>query len=543
MCADHYPPSDRDAGHRARTRDTTDAAGRLCAVHARSALFDVYGDHLRTRGRPGAGRRAGAAPGAGRHRRARRCARRSRGWSPRAGSRRCCSTAAAATARRRGRSAGSTRPPRGSTAASSPRGTAPGSWSLVDAPTQRAARDRLRADLGFVGYAELAPDVWISPHERAELDVGARGRAAPGRAPPGPPTSTPPPAAAWDLDALRTAYDAWLGHGAPRSCVAHTDGHHDADEAAFAARFHLVHEWRKFLFADPGLPPELLPADWPGPAAAELLRRRGRPAAHGAPSASSPAAWAADTPAAARIGQTAAHDRLPRAPRRDRRRRHDHPQPARRDEQPRRRDQGGAARGGALGGRRPGRALRRADRRPAAAFCVGQDLKEHIEILRSESSESLFRTVDEHYNPIVSTLATMAKPVVAAVNGVAAGAGASLAFACDLRILGRHRRLQPRLRQRGAVVRHRRQLPPAAAGRPGEGDRAALLPAHGAGRGVAGARPRHPGGAGRRARRHRGASWPPGWPPARRSRWARCASRSPTPPATRSRSRWRSRAR
>src|SRR6476661_9107831 len=61
------------------------------------------------------------------------------------------------------------------------------------------------------------------------------------------------------------------------------------------------------------------------------------------------------------------------------------------------------------------------------AFCVGQDLKEHIEILRSESSDSLFRTVDEHYNPIVTALAGMAKPVIAAVNGVAAGAGASLA--------------------------------------------------------------------------------------------------------------------
>ena len=69
------------------------------------------------------------------------------------------------------------------------------------------------------------------------------------------------------------------------------------------------------------------------------------------------------------------------------------------------------------------------------AFCTGQDLKEHIEILRSESSESLFRTVDEHYNPIVTVLAGMAMPVIDAVNGVAAGAGASLAFACDLRIL------------------------------------------------------------------------------------------------------------
>lgn len=72
------------------------------------------------------------------------------------------------------------------------------------------------------------------------------------------------------------------------------------------------------------------------------------------------------------------------------------------------------------------------------AFCVGQDLKEHLADLRAQEDGSggeLGDTVREHYNVIATTLAQMPKPVVAALNGVAAGAGASLAFACDLRVL------------------------------------------------------------------------------------------------------------
>ena len=67
------------------------------------------------------------------------------------------------------------------------------------------------------------------------------------------------------------------------------------------------------------------------------------------------------------------------------------------------------------------------------AFCVGQDLREHQALLASGDPRPLSTVVD-HYNPITSRLARMPKPVIAAVNGVAAGAGAGFTFACDFRI-------------------------------------------------------------------------------------------------------------
>ncbi len=63
------------------------------------------------------------------------------------------------------------------------------------------------------------------------------------------------------------------------------------------------------------------------------------------------------------------------------------------------------------------------------AFCAGQDLKE----VTSPDLNPGFKTIlEEHYNPIISKIRLIEKPIIAAVNGVAAGAGANIALACDI---------------------------------------------------------------------------------------------------------------
>ena len=64
------------------------------------------------------------------------------------------------------------------------------------------------------------------------------------------------------------------------------------------------------------------------------------------------------------------------------------------------------------------------------AFCAGQDLSEATD----PNGPELESIVRDHYNPIILKIRSLEKPVIAAVNGVAAGAGANIALACDLTI-------------------------------------------------------------------------------------------------------------
>jgi 2-(1,2-epoxy-1,2-dihydrophenyl)acetyl-CoA isomerase len=64
------------------------------------------------------------------------------------------------------------------------------------------------------------------------------------------------------------------------------------------------------------------------------------------------------------------------------------------------------------------------------AFCAGQDLHERLE----PEAVPLDEEIRERYNPIILAMRNLDRPIIGAINGIAAGAGASLAFACDVRI-------------------------------------------------------------------------------------------------------------
>jgi len=146
-----------------------------------------------------------------------------------------------------------------------------GRWHVVvvERAAERSARERLRSALGYLGYAPLGGSTWISPRASAELDDLLAAERLRGEyfhaGYDGDPRLLA--ARAWDIDGLAAGYQEWLARA--REIVVTPRG--AGDEAVFAMRSELVHEWRKFLFVDPALPAELLPARWPGKEAAELF--------------------------------------------------------------------------------------------------------------------------------------------------------------------------------------------------------------------------------------------------------------------------------
>ena len=151
-----------------------------------------------------------------------------------------------------------------------------GTWHLAATrlPAERSRRDRMRAGMTFLGFAPLDDATWIGPRWSEEVDAlleaeGVRAERFTARH---DGDSVGLVRRTWDVEGLGRAYGRWLADARRLVLESGADGLHDEeDEAAFAARSRLVHEWRKFLFLDPGLPRTLLPADWPGDEAADFF--------------------------------------------------------------------------------------------------------------------------------------------------------------------------------------------------------------------------------------------------------------------------------
>jgi phenylacetic acid degradation operon negative regulatory protein len=163
-----------------------------------------------------------------------------------------------------------------------------GLWRIVVLPSAPAMRreDRaaLRRELEWMGFAALARGVFVTPNDLvAQLPALAERYRLPGRGEmfaarlAGPDDAGVFAARHWDLPAIDAAYAAFANDWRPRlsgwrAAAAPGGGALDlSDGVAFREKTRLVHEFRKFLFIDPGLPADVLPERWAGTEARGLF--------------------------------------------------------------------------------------------------------------------------------------------------------------------------------------------------------------------------------------------------------------------------------
>jgi phenylacetic acid degradation operon negative regulatory protein len=156
-----------------------------------------------------------------------------------------------------------------------------GRWRLLTyaiGERHRKRREHLRKELAALGWATLSPSTWISPSDTlAAAREAARSTltletvhlfSSEYR---GPLSDRELLERCWNVPQIASAYSQFIARYGPR-LQRERDRGDLTDEAALVERLWLVHDYRKFAYLDPGLPSELLPAHWPGTAAAALFR-------------------------------------------------------------------------------------------------------------------------------------------------------------------------------------------------------------------------------------------------------------------------------
>ncbi|GAA4882276.1 phenylacetic acid degradation operon negative regulatory protein PaaX [Serinicoccus chungangensis] len=150
-----------------------------------------------------------------------------------------------------------------------------GCWHLVhvDSGGDRRRREQVTRTMTYLGYGRLSSGGWVSPRPSPELEpsleplevgwVALHGRLEPVQDP------ARLAGRVWDLDGLAEEHHRFADLLASGPAVAGL-----GPEGAYRERTALVHAWRRFLFRDPDLPPEVLPVGWPGHRSRQLFLDR-----------------------------------------------------------------------------------------------------------------------------------------------------------------------------------------------------------------------------------------------------------------------------